>query len=127
MTVSQTSEHSSFKAISDKSRPDIGAYEKLYKHFHANGELSFCESETAKAVAEHLRKLSADLDIRTNIGGHGLIAILKNGPGKTIMLRADMDALPVAEKTGLDYASTKTMKDVEGVVQSVMHGKSNCH
>ena len=74
------------------------------------------EMETAALITSKLRELSSELDIRTGIGGHGQVAIFKNGPGPTILLRADIDALPVAEKTGLDYASTKMMDG-----QPVMH------
>ena len=110
-------------AILDKHRPDLTPYEDLYRHLHANPELSTQEKETAQLIAERLSKLSSDLDIRKNIGGHGLVAILKNGSGKTVLLRADIDALPVAEKTGLPYASKKTMEDVDGIVKPVMHGE----
>jgi amidohydrolase len=68
-----------------------------------------------------MRKISPDFDIRTGIGGHGQIAILENGPGKTIMLRADIDGLPVEEKTDLPFASKKKMLDTDGHVKSVMH------
>ena len=104
--------------------PDTKSYEELYKYIHANGELSKCERETAKLVADKLKGFSSDLDIRTGIGGHGLIAILKNGPGKTVLLRADMDALPVKEDTGLPYESKKRMPDINGVEKPVMHGES---
>ena len=114
---------SSLTGIVDKHRPDLAPYEELYRHLHANPELSTQEKETAQLIAERLSKLSSDLDIRKNIGGHGLVAILKNGPGKTVLLRADIDALPVAEKTGLPYASKKTMEDVDGIVKPVMHGE----
>jgi metal-dependent amidase/aminoacylase/carboxypeptidase family protein len=113
---------SPFIAILAKSRPDLGPYEDLYRHCHANGEFSTLEKETAALITKRLQALSADLDIRTGIGGHGQIAILKNGPGKTVLLRADIDALPVVEKTGLPYASTKEMRDTDGVVKRVMHG-----
>ncbi|KAK0622564.1 amidohydrolase [Immersiella caudata] len=99
---------------------DTQKYETLYKHFHANPELSNLEAETAKTVADHLSRLNA-FEITTNIGGHGLVGVLKNGDGKTILLRADMDGLPVLEATGLPYASKVTMVDVEGVVRPVMH------
>ncbi|KAF2275058.1 metal-dependent amidase/aminoacylase/carboxypeptidase [Westerdykella ornata] len=101
-------------------RPDLGPYEELYKHFHANPELSFLEEETARKIAENLRKFDA-YEVFTGIGGHGLAAVLRNGPGKTILLRADIDGLPVQEQTGLPYASTKRMKDVTGVEKPVMH------
>ncbi|KAK5207433.1 hypothetical protein LTR41_007002 [Exophiala xenobiotica] len=114
---------SPFASIIDKCRPALESYEDLYKHCHANGELSTQERETAALITSHLKKLpgGGDLDIRSNIGGHGQIAILRNGEGKTILLRADIDALPVQEKTGLPYASTKTMTDTDGQVKPVMH------
>jgi len=99
---------------------DTEKYEALYKHFHAHPELSNLEAETARTIADHLSRLSA-FEITTNIGGHGLVGVLRNGPGKTILLRADMDGLPVLEATNLPYASTVTMADVEGIVRPVMH------
>lgn len=94
----------------------------MYKTIHANPELSHQEAETAALVVDHLRKLSQDFEIRCNIGGHGLIAILKNGPGEVVLLRADMDALPVAERTGLEYASKKKAVDIRGDLKDVGHG-----
>jgi metal-dependent amidase/aminoacylase/carboxypeptidase family protein len=99
---------------------DLSSYEDLYKYFHQNPELSNVEKETAAKVAELLSKLGV-FYIHANIGGHGLAAVWENGPGKTVMLRADMDALPVEEKTGLPYASTKKMLDVNGQERPVMH------
>lgn len=90
------------------------------KWFHTHPELSFCEQETAAAIVKHLETLNA-FQVHPHIGGHGLAAVLKNGEGKTLLLRADIDALPVQEQTGLAYASTKWMKDVEGVEKPVMH------
>lgn len=112
-----------FSSILEKHRPDLQPYEELYKHFHSNPELSNQEAQTAAKIAEHLRQLSPDLEIKENIGGHGVVAILRNGSGKTVLLRADMDALPIKEKTGLPYASEKTMEDLEGDVRPVMHGE----
>ena len=123
VTVPNMGSLSPFSNVLDQHRPELSSYEQLYKHLHANPELSTQERETAELVIKHLRQLSSDLDIRTNIGGCGLAAILKNGSGKTVLLRADMDALPVREKTGLPYASTKTMKDTDGLEKPVMHGK----
>jgi len=90
------------------------------KWFHAHPELSFQEQETAAAIVKHLETFNA-YEIHASIGGHGVAAVLKNGPGKTILLRADIDALPVEERTGLEYASKKTMKDLEGMEKKVMH------
>ena len=103
-------------------RPSLSSYEDLYKHFHSHPELSNQEKETAATIAEHLRsKISSDFDIRTNIGGHGIAALLFNGEGPTILLRADFDALPVEERTGLEYASKKRMVDADGIEKPVMH------
>jgi amidohydrolase len=96
-------------------------YESLYKHLHAHPELSNLESNTAVTLATHLRGLAAAFTITTSIGGHGLTGTLRNGPGPTVLLRADMDALPIREATGLPYASTVEMRDTAGVVQPVMH------
>jgi len=114
---------SSFSSILEKYRPDLQPYEELYKHFHRNPELSNQEAQTAAKITEHLRQLPPDLDIKQNIGGHGVVAILRNGSGKTVLLRADTDALPIKEKTGLSYASNKTMEDMDGDVKPVMHGE----
>jgi amidohydrolase len=90
------------------------------KYFHANPELSFQEESTAAAIVSHLETFKV-YEIHASIGGHGVAAVLKNGDGKTVLLRADIDALPVEERTGLEYASTKKMKDLEGIEKDVMH------
>ncbi|KAJ5365374.1 hippurate hydrolase [Penicillium concentricum] len=107
----------------EKYKVDLGSYDSLYREFHQNPEISTLEHETAEKIAAHLKSLSSDLDIRTGIGGTGLIAICKNGTGPTVLLRADMDGLPIHEETGLDYASTKTMKDtqLDNAIKPVMH------
>lgn len=99
---------------------DLTPYETLYKHFHSNPELSLQEKATSEKIATHLSQWNT-YELHTNIGGYGLVGVLRNGPGKTILLRADMDALPVAEATGLAYASTKTMRDASGIETPVMH------
>ncbi|KAF2201625.1 amidohydrolase [Delitschia confertaspora ATCC 74209] len=99
---------------------NIEKYEALYKFFHEHPELSNLEAQTAKTIADQLSRFPA-FNITTNIGGHGVVGVLKNGPGKTILLRADMDALPILEATGLPYSSKVTMPDVEGVMRPVMH------
>ena len=100
---------------------NLSPYEDLYKHLHSHPELSLQEHETAALAASHLRKLNAGFEIHTDIGGYGLAGVLRNGEGKTVLLRADMDALPVEEKTGLPYASKVTMRDSDGIVKPVMH------
>ena len=92
---------------------------KLYRHFHQTPELSKHEKETSARVAEELRDVGAD--VTTNVGGYGVVGVLKNGPGKVLLLRSDMDALPVAEKTGLPYASKVRTKDDHGASVGVMH------
>jgi amidohydrolase len=103
-----------------KFRPDLSRYEDLYKYFHSHPELSHQERETAAKIAAEISKLDA-FEIHTGIGGYGLAAVLRNGPGATVLLRADIDGLPVQEETGLSYASTVRMKDHLGVEHPVMH------
>lgn len=91
----------------------------LYKHLHANPELSFQEESSAKRMADELNL--PGLVVTTGVGGNGVVAVLENGQGPTILLRADMDALPVKEETGLDYASTVTIKTKDQLVLPVMH------
>jgi len=91
----------------------------IYKHLHSNPELSRMETETASYLAEKLEALG--YDVTENVGGTGVVAVLENGPGKTVMIRADMDALPVKEETGLPFASTVITKDHEGNDWPAMH------
>lgn len=107
--------------ILSTSKPDLAPYESLYKHLHENPGLSLQEHLAAETAAKHLRSFEG-FDVRTDIGGTGLIGILKNGEGKTVLLRADTDALPVEELTGLPYASKKREVDVEDRIEKpVMH------
>jgi amidohydrolase len=76
---------------------------QLYMHLHQNPELSGAEVNTAARLASELESLG--YTVTQNIAGHGIVAVLRNGPGKTIMLRTELDALPIEEKTGLAYAS----------------------
>ena len=92
---------------------------ELYRHLHQNPELSLHEEETAARVAKELRDVGAK--VTTGVGGHGVVGVLKNGPGKVLMLRADTDALPVAEQTGLPYASKVRTPDARGATVGVMH------
>ncbi len=91
----------------------------LYQDLHAHPELSFAEFRTAKEVARRLAALGAD--VATGLGGTGVVGVLRNGTGPSVYLRADMDALPVAEQTGLPYASTARGTNPEGEDVPVMH------
>jgi hippurate hydrolase len=92
---------------------------ELYRQLHQSPELSLQEKETAARMAKELRDV--EVTVTTGIGGHGVVGILKNGPGKTLMLRSDMDALPVVEQTGLPYASKVHATDARGATVGVMH------
>jgi len=91
----------------------------VYKHLHANPELSSMETETAAYLANRMKTLG--FDVTENFGGTGVVSVMENGPGKTIMIRADMDGLPVKENTGLSFASTVVKKDRFGDEWPVMH------
>jgi hippurate hydrolase len=93
--------------------------EKLYIDLHRNPELAFHEQRTAAELAERVKALG--YDVTTGIGGTGIVAILKNGPGPTVMLRTELDALPIEEKTGLPFASTVKAKNDTGETVSVAH------
>ena len=95
------------------------ALDALYRDLHAHPELAFQEHRTAGIAAERMRALG--LEVIEGIAGTGVAAVLSNGTGRTVWLRADMDGLPVKELTGLDYASTATALDADGVETPVMH------
>ena len=114
-------ERLNFTELINKHRPGLAQYEDFYRALHSNPELSLQESSTASVIAAHLGKI-AGLEIKTNIGGHGVVGILRNGDGKTVLLRADIDALPIQEQTGLEYASKKRMIDItDNIEKPVMH------
>jgi amidohydrolase len=93
--------------------------EAVYKDIHAHPELSMQETRTAGIAANHLKALG--FDVTTGVGKTGVVSILRNGDGPTVMLRADMDALPIKEATGLPYASTVTGTDPSGKTVPVAH------
>lgn len=112
---------------------------ELYRHLHANPELSFREADTAKLMAEELRglgftvteglgdawvreKVARDVgEVRPGVGGYGVVGVLENGEGPTVLIRADMDGLPVPEQTGFAFASTVPSQTHTGVDSPVMH------
>jgi hippurate hydrolase len=93
--------------------------EDTYKDIHAHPELSMQEHRTADIAARRLQALA--YEVTSGVGGTGVVGVLRNGEGPAVMLRADMDALPIREATGLDYASTATTKDASGNLVPVAH------
>ena len=93
--------------------------EALYLDLHRTPELSLHEQQTAAKLAERLKGLG--YEVTTGVGGTGVVAVLRNGQGPTVLLRTDMDALPVEEKTGLPYASQVVVKSDSGTTVPVMH------
>lgn len=91
----------------------------LFVWFHSHPELSFREVETAARLAAELR--AAGVEVTEGVGGTGVVGMLRNGEGPLVMVRADMDGLPLREDTGLPYASKATQVDITGVEQPVMH------
>lgn len=91
----------------------------LFEHLHRNPELSFLELKTAARMAKELRE--AGFEVTEGVGKTGVVAILKNGAGPLVMMRADMDGLPMLEKSGLPYASTVLQKDMNGREVPVAH------
>jgi hippurate hydrolase len=97
----------------------LSKLESLYKDLHSHPELSMQEHRTSQLAADHLR--AAGYEVTAGAGRTGVVGLLRNGDGPTIMLRADMDALPVKEATGLPYASAVSATDREGKTVPVMH------
>ena len=104
------------KTWTDKETPELV---KLYQHFHTHPELSFTEKETAARIAQEWK--TAGFEVTEKVGGHGVVGILKNGAGPLVMIRTDLDALPVTEQTNLVYASKVKVKDQAGNDVGVMH------
>ncbi len=127
------------QALAEAVAADYPYVFELYKHFHQNPELSFRESESARKMTSELKALGFDVTTGVGdkwtkakakadagkaldgVGGYGLVAIMKNGAGPTLMMRADMDALPLEEKTGVPYASKVVSTDYKGQTAPVMH------
>ncbi|HET6574858.1 MAG TPA: amidohydrolase [Fimbriiglobus sp.] len=91
----------------------------LYQHLHTHPELSLQEEQTAARMAEELKKIG--FEVTTNVGGHGVVGVFKNGAGPTVLVRTDLDALPVTEQTGVPYASKVRVRDRFGNDTGVMH------
>ncbi|MDY3560055.1 amidohydrolase [Gemmata sp. JC673] len=106
-------------AVDKKLAGEIRDLVALYQHIHTHPELSLMEVNTAKRLADEMRKTGCD--VTEKVGGNGVVAVLKNGPGPVVLIRTDMDALPIAEQTGLPYASKVRVKNRDGVEVGVMH------
>jgi hippurate hydrolase len=105
--------------LADAIRADLPQLMNLYRDLHAHPELSMQEVRTPAKLAPEMRKLG--FDVTEHVGKTGLVAVMKNGPGPVLLIRADMDALPVKEQTGLPFASTATGKLPDGTETPVMH------
>ena len=105
--------------IKQRIAADYDRLEALYKHLHTNPELSLLEARTAARLARELKEIG--FDVTEKVGGHGVVGVLKNGDGPTVMVRTDMDALPVVERTNLPYASKVRVRDKNENEVGVMH------
>jgi amidohydrolase len=97
----------------------VDRWADVYRDIHANPELGFAETRTANIAGSHL--VSMGFEVTTGVGGTGVVGLVRNGPGPTVLVRADMDALPVLEATGLPYASTQVNSDAAGNQTPLMH------
>ena len=105
--------------LSDSIKADMPQLMTLYRDLHAHPELSMQEVRTPALLAPQMRKLG--FDVTEHVGKTGLVAVMKNGPGPVLLIRADMDALPVKEQTGLPFASKVRGQTLDGVDSDVMH------
>jgi amidohydrolase len=106
--------------VANKLAADYPALEALYKHLHANPELSLMEEKTAARLAAELR--AAGFEVTEKFGGTGIVGVLRNGPGPVLYVRTDLDGLPIAEETGLPYASKTRVTNLAGQEVPTMHG-----
>jgi hippurate hydrolase len=105
--------------LGDQVRQDMPSLMALYRDFHANPELSMQEVRSAAKLAAEAKKLG--FQVTTGVGKTGVVAVMKNGAGPVLLMRADMDGLPVVEQTGLPFASKVKATSVAGVESGVMH------
>jgi len=107
------------KPFNDTLTKQLPELVELYTHLHQNPELSLQEEQSAARMAKELKQLG--FEVTTKVGGHGVVGLLKNGPGPIVLVRADMDALPVTEQTGVAYSSKVRVRDRFGNDTGVMH------
>ena len=109
----------SAEPVRDAVAADMPSLMAIYRDLHANPELSLQEAKTSAKLAAEAKKLG--FEVTTNFGGYGVVAVMRNGPGPVLMIRTDMDALPVPEQTGLPFASKVKALGAGGVETGVMH------
>lgn len=112
-------QHVSSELLNQNAKAQVENAKKTYINLHQNPELSFMEFKTAEKMANSLKELG--FEVTTKVGGNGVVGVFKNGKGKTILLRTDMDALPIQENTGLDFSSQVLAKDYSGADAPAMH------
>jgi amidohydrolase len=115
-SLAQTFPTARVQTLTDRELPSLL---ELYRSLHRHPELSRLEKDSAARMASELR--SVGYGVTEGVGGTGVVGVLENGNGPTVMVRADMDALPIIEETGLDYASTRKVEDRDGQEVGVMH------
>jgi len=104
--------------VAAKVAAEYPSLERLYQDLHAHPELSLMEEKTSAKIAHELRQ--AGFEVTEKFGGYGVVGVLKNGPGPTLLIRTDLDGLPVTEETGLAYASQTRTSDLSGQTVGVM-------
>jgi hippurate hydrolase len=119
LAVTMMSSPAAADPLRDAVAKDMPSLIQLYRHLHANPELSMQEVKTSAKLAAEAKKLG--FEVTTGVGKTGVVAVMKNGPGPVLMLRADMDALPVVEQTGLPYASKVKGVSRAGGETGIMH------
>lgn len=106
-------------AVQKRIATELDSLEALYKHLHAHPELSYHEEQTSTHMAKELKDLG--FEVTEKVGGYGVVGIYRNGKGPTVLVRTDMDALPVVERTGKPYASKVRTRDANDNEVGVMH------
>jgi len=119
LTLAMASTPAAADPLSDAVAADLPSLLTLYRELHAAPELSMQEVKTSARLAAEAKKLG--FDVTPQVGKTGVVAVMKNGPGPTLLIRADMDALPVEERTGLPFASKVTATSAAGTQSGVMH------
>jgi hippurate hydrolase len=121
--AAETKGEASFKdwllEITKRTADNLADLDALYRHLHTHPELSVHEKNSAARMARELREIG--FEVTEEVGGYGVVGVLRNGKGPTVLVRTDMDALPVIERTGLPYASKVRVRDKEGNEVGVMH------